>query len=84
MTDAYMTYNGTIAQALQQYITSFAKTDAPSGKQGGYFAFPAYANGTLLDLTDTGFKQIRDTTANQRCLNFQLMIPDKSATSYTP
>ena len=80
-TDAYMTYNATVAQALQQYIRSFAKSGTPSG-QGDFPAFPAYGNGTLLNLTDNGFSQIQDSTANQRCLYLQL-IPNKNSSSYT-
>lgn len=81
-TDAYMTYNATVAQALQQYITSFAISGTPSG-QGHYPAFPAYGNGTLLNLTDNGFPQTRDSTANQRCLFLQL-TPNTNTSSFTP
>ncbi|KAL9070426.1 MAG: hypothetical protein Q9161_004850 [Pseudevernia consocians] len=81
-TDAYMTYNATVAQALQQYIIEFTMTGNPNG-QGNSSAFPAYGNGTLLNLNDAGFPRIPDTTANQRCLYFQL-IPDKSTTDYKP
>ena len=79
-TDAYMTYNATVAQVLQQYIINFTMTGSPNG-QGNSSAFPAYGNGTLLNLTDAGFPWIPDTTANQRCLYFQL-IPDKTTTGY--
>ena len=80
-TDAYMTYNATVAQALQQYIISFTTTGMPSGNND-FPAFPVYGNGTLLNLTDTGLLQIQDTTANERCSYFQL-IPFTNTTSYS-
>ena len=52
--DVYKTYNATVAQALQQFIINFTMTGSPNG-QGNSSAFPAYGNGTLLNLTDAGF-----------------------------
>lgn len=80
--DAYMTYNATVAQALQQYIISFTKTGTPNG--GGEFpTFPAYGNGTLLHLTASGLPEVRDPTANQRCQYFQ-RVPDDNTSGNAP
>lgn len=68
--DAYGTYNASVAQALQQYITSFAMTGIPN--EGSAFpAFPLYGSGTILNLTDCGFPSVPDPTANERCLYWQ-------------
>lgn len=82
-TDAYMTYNATVAQALQQYIISFTKTGIPNG--GAKFpTFPAYCDGTLLNLTASGLPEVRDPTANQRCLYFQRVPDDNTSGNVAP
>ncbi|KAL8949240.1 MAG: hypothetical protein Q9222_004639, partial [Ikaeria aurantiellina] len=68
--DPYMTYNVTVAQTLQQYITSFAIEGTPSGR-GDAPPFPAYGMGTLLNLTDIGLMEVQDPTANERCSYLQ-------------
>ena len=69
-TFGFGTFNATVAQGLQQYITSFVATGVPNG--GSDFpAFPTYGAGTLLNLTDQGFYPVPDTTANQRCVYWE-------------
>ena len=69
-TDMYGTYNGTVAQGLQQYVMKFVATGNPSG--GSAFpAFPVYGSGTILNLSDAGFPEIPDPTANERCIYWQ-------------
>ena len=68
--DMYGTYNTTVALALQQYITSFAMAGTPNGGPG-FPTFPPYGSGTILNLTDSGFPNVPDPTANERCLYWQ-------------
>ena len=58
------------AIALQEYITSFAKTGVPSG--AGIPSFPLYGNdSTIINLNATSITEIMDPTANARCLWWQ-------------
>ncbi|CAK3970432.1 hypothetical protein DOTSEDRAFT_38631 [Lecanosticta acicola] len=59
--------NDTVALALQDYITSFAKWGRPNGDEGVPF-FPMYqGNATIQVLNITGIRGMMDPTANQRC-----------------
>jgi len=59
-----------VAEAMQQYITDFAQTGAPNGP--GVPQFNTYGNGSIEEnLNVTGFKPMRDPTANARCLWWQ-------------
>ena len=69
-TFGFGTFNATVAQGLQQYITSFVATGDPNGGSG-FPLFPTYGAGTLLNLTDVGFHPVPDTTANKRCIYWQ-------------
>lgn len=58
--------NTTVAVALQDYITSFAKFGRPSAK--GMRMFNLYGpDAAILDLNQTSITQIMDPTANGRC-----------------
>ncbi|KAH8814850.1 Alpha/Beta hydrolase protein [Xylogone sp. PMI_703] len=60
--------NATVAQAMQEYITSFAKTGNPNGKGKKIPMFPMYGNNSeVLDLSLDGFQVQKDTVANSRC-----------------
>lgn len=62
--------NPAIAVALQEYITSFATNGVPSGP--GIPMFPLYgADATVVRLNATGIGEMRDPTANARCLWWQ-------------
>ncbi|KAI9822473.1 MAG: hypothetical protein M1827_000192 [Pycnora praestabilis] len=59
-----------VALALQEYITSFAETGNPN--RAGVPYFPMYSNQSVVEnLNVTGITQIRDPTANARCLWWQ-------------
>ena len=71
---AYTFFNGPsasvvsdpIAIALQEYITSFAINDKPSGPS--LPMFPLYTNATdIIDLNATSITVILDPIANSRC-----------------
>lgn len=56
-----------IAGAMQAYITQFALTGNPNGKQN-FPQFPVYGKeSNLLDLNVTGIKLMKDDTDNERC-----------------
>ena len=58
--------SGSIAIALQEYITSFAIKGVPSGPS--LPRFPLYTNATdIIDLNATSITTILDPIANQRC-----------------
>lgn len=62
--------NPAIAVALQEYITSFAINGVPSGP--GIPMFPMYGvNATEISLNATSIYEMRDPTANARCLWWQ-------------
>ena len=62
--------NPAIATALQEYLTSFAINGVPSGP--GIPIFPLYgANATEINLSATSISEMRDPTANERCLWWQ-------------
>lgn len=64
------TFNATVAMALQEYLTSFAKTGVPSGAE--FPEFPVYgASSTELNLNVSGIKAMLDPTDNPRCLYWQ-------------
>jgi carboxylesterase type B len=63
-------FNTTVAVALQEYITSFAKDGVPNVE--GLPEFPIYGpEGTELNLNVTGIGPIPDPTNNPRCLYWQ-------------
>lgn len=52
---------------MQAYITEFAVTGNPNGRQG-VPEFPVYGEeSNLLDLNVTGIKVVTDDTDNERC-----------------
>jgi carboxylesterase type B len=58
--------NATVAIALQDFITSFAKEGVPMAE--GVREFRMYGNESrVLDLNVTGIGEIRDSNANERC-----------------
>ncbi|RFU25191.1 hypothetical protein B7463_g11146, partial [Scytalidium lignicola] len=60
--------NSTVAYALQEFITSFAKTGNPNGKGKKIPLFPMYGNDSeVLDLSLDGLEVQMDTVANSRC-----------------
>ncbi|KAI9829586.1 MAG: hypothetical protein M1819_006091 [Sarea resinae] len=62
--------NGTIALALQDYITSFAETGSPN--RAGVPRFDLFGNGSqTMDLNITGIRETIDPAANARCLWWQ-------------
>lgn len=62
--------NPRIAIALQEYITSFAMDGNPNER--GVPFFPMYGNdATVQELSATGIDQLRDPTANARCVWWQ-------------
>lgn len=63
--------DGTIAKALQNYITSFAVTGTPNEQGVPYF--PIYGSNSSTQLLATqGFgTQVKDTAANARCAWWQ-------------
>ncbi|KAL8868221.1 MAG: hypothetical protein Q9174_005131, partial [Haloplaca sp. 1 TL-2023] len=65
--DVYMSYNSTVALALQRYITAFATGILTSGEEVSP-PFPRYGHGVLLNLTSAGLLKAQDSTANKRWL----------------
>ncbi|KAF2121871.1 carboxylesterase family protein-like protein [Lophiotrema nucula] len=61
-----MVMNRTIAIALQDFITSFAKNGVPEAE--GIRQFNMYGpDAQVLDLNVTGITEVRDSNANARC-----------------
>ena len=64
------TFNTTIAIALQEYLTSFAKNGVPSGE--GFPSFPLYGpTANEQNLNISGIRTMMDTTDNPRCSYWQ-------------
>ncbi|KAF1946393.1 alpha/beta-hydrolase [Clathrospora elynae] len=62
--------NRTIAIALQEYITNFAKIGSPDGE--GVPVFNMYGkDASVLKLNISGIDEVRDTNANARCAWWQ-------------
>lgn len=58
--------NVTVAVALQEFITSFAKTGVPEAE--GVRSFEMYGpDAKVLDLNSTGIREIHDSNASKRC-----------------
>ena len=58
--------NDTVAQALQDYITSFVEKGVPSGPT--FPSFPLYGNDSeIIDLNVSGIVEIMDPTVKARC-----------------
>jgi carboxylesterase type B len=56
-----------IAEAMQAYITEFAVSGNPNGREG-VPEFPVYGEqANLLDLNVAGIKVVKDNTDNERC-----------------
>lgn len=69
----YAVQNRTIAVALQEFITSFAKTGVPDAD--GVRQFNMYGpDATILDLNVTGIEEIHDSNASKRCKWWQLAL----------
>jgi len=65
--------NRTVAIALQEFITSFAKTGVPEAE--GVRHFNMYGeDARVLDLNITGIEEIRDSNASKRCKWWQLAL----------
>lgn len=65
--------NRTVAIALQDFITSFAKEGVPQAP--GITKFDMYGeNASVLRLNVTGISEIRDSNANKRCDWWQLAL----------
>lgn len=63
--------NRTVAIALQEFITSFAKTGVPEAK--GVKQFNMYGpDARVLELDITGIEEVRDSNAGPRCKWWQL------------
>ncbi|KAH7417834.1 carboxylesterase family protein-like protein [Cadophora sp. MPI-SDFR-AT-0126] len=62
--------NATIATAMQQFITSFAKDGRPSANAIRQFNMYG-SDATVLGLNATGIDEIRDSNANARCAWWQ-------------
>ncbi|KAF1973500.1 acetylcholinesterase precursor [Bimuria novae-zelandiae CBS 107.79] len=69
----YSVQNRTIAVALQEFITSFAKTGVPDAE--GVRHFNMYGpDARILDLNMTGIEEIHDSNASNRCKWWQLAL----------
>ena len=67
----YSVQNRTVAVALQEFITSFAKTGVPEAE--GVRSFEMYGpDARVLDLNVTGIEEIHDSNASERCKWWQL------------
>ena len=66
-------FNTTIAEILQDYVTSFATNGKPVTDVAGVPASSMYGqNGQVLELSSTGIRNTRDPATNQRCRWWQL------------
>ncbi|KAF7537159.1 hypothetical protein G7054_g3939 [Neopestalotiopsis clavispora] len=61
----YSAVNGTVARAIQDYITAFTITGDPNNSESAAVAL--YNGSTILGMTGTGFRVVDDPTNNDRC-----------------
>lgn len=61
----YSAVNGTVARAIQDYITAFTITGDPNNSESAAMAL--YNGSSILGMSGTGFRVVDDPTNNDRC-----------------
>jgi carboxylesterase type B len=73
VTDNSLSFNSTVAEVLQDYVTSFARSGKPATEVPGVSTFGKYGpNAQVLELSNAGIGIVRDPAANERCRWWQL------------